>query len=111
MHHHNLLLHSKPTSHLLPTSLQPYKAPLKPILVRSRCTADRQQAPSSSNGNTKPQQQQQQQQEDDPVAAMLWAAQQDGVQVVIEDRADELEDLEDIMEDLEDPWMRNPSRE
>lgn len=60
-----------------------------------------------SSGNGKPQQQQSA--EDDPVSAMLWAAQQDGLEVVFEDDDDDVGELSDVLEDLEDPWMRNPS--
>lgn len=65
--------------------------------------------PSQTDGN-EPLWQEQQQQAEDPVAAMLWAAQQDSMKIVVQDE-DEFDELDDIMEDLEDPWMRNPSRE
>jgi hypothetical protein len=75
----------------------------------TNCTSDALQ-PSQSGGNEPLWLEQQQQQAEDPVAAMLWAAQQDGMKIVIEDE-DDLDELEAVMEDLEDPWMRNPSRE
>ena len=75
----------------------------KRTFLRVNCTSGRQQPHDGKNGGG--------QQEDDPVAAMLWAAQQDGMQVVFEGDADAEDDLDDILDDLEDPWMRNPSRE
>jgi len=75
---------------------------IRPRLVAALCAAD---GPASSSNGSKPDAPE----PDDPVAAMMWAAQQDGVQVLF-DEFDEDADYDDILEDLEDPWMRNLSR-
>jgi hypothetical protein len=106
LRHHSMLLHSSPKPHLLPLPCVVSKQHLRVTNVRFTCAANSQQPFGSSNGSTAPQQQD----EDDPVAAMLWAAQQDGVKIVFEEDPDDLDDLEDVLGDLEDPWMRNPSR-
>lgn len=76
---------------------------IRPRLFTALCAANG-PAPTSSNGSRPDAPE-----PDDPVAAMMWAAQQDGVQVLF-DEDDEDADYDDILDDLEDPWMRNPSR-
>jgi hypothetical protein len=106
LRHHSILLHGSARPHLLLSPCAASKQHLNNDKLRVACAANSQHSSDSSNGSTAPQQQEQ----EDPVAAMLWAAQQDGVKVAFEEDSDGMEDLEDVMEDLEDPWMRNPSR-
>jgi hypothetical protein len=104
-----MLQHNRLTQTSLVLSRSAHFAVQKSRNTLISCSSNAKQ-PSQTAGASEPLWQEQQQHSEDPVAAMMWAAQQDGMKIVVEDE-DDFDELDDIMEDLEDPWMRNPSRE